>query len=99
MTTSTMTSERLIYTDLTANNNKFWHAELDGTVLKLEWGRVGDAIPQKKSYTYLDAEKAEKAFKSKVNSKLKKGYTKQHTLSGGVPAVAYVAKVQIQHND
>ena len=93
-----MPSERLIYTDLTNNNNKFWHAETSGNTLTIEWGRVGDAS-QKKVRTYASAYDAEKDFNSRRNAKLRDGYTKQQTLSGTRPVnIAFVAKVQIQHS-
>lgn len=98
-TLSVSTNERLIFTDVAANNNKFWHAEVKGSTLSCEWGRVGDATPQRKSYTYADEETAKKEMAKKVNSKIKKGYTRQRTMGAGIPAVAYVAKVQIKHNN
>lgn len=95
-----MQTERLIYTDLVANNNKYWHAELDDTILRVNWGRVGDVSGQQKTFTFPSAEVAEKKFNSKVNSKLNKGYTRQQTVAVGRPvSVAYVAKVQIDHSN
>lgn len=93
------TTERLIYTDVVANNNKFWHASVSGSVLSCEWGRVGDVTPQRKSFTFESEEVAKKEMAKKVNSKLKKGYTRQRTMGSGIPAVAHVAKVEIKHNN
>jgi poly [ADP-ribose] polymerase len=92
------TEERLIFTDLANNNNKFWHAKIDGTKVNVNFGRVGDT-GQFKTYNFTDEDSAQRKFASDVRSKLNKGYTRQQTISNGVPNVAFVAKVQIQHQN
>lgn len=91
--------ERLIFTDLNANNNKFWHAELKDTILTVNWGRVGDK-GQTKIYTHSDVDTAVKDFERQVNGKLRKGYTRQKTIvDGAKPSVNFVAKIQIDHSN
>jgi poly [ADP-ribose] polymerase len=97
--TATKVEERLIYTDLNANNNKFWHIEQNDTTLTANWGRVGDA-GQRKVYVFDSATSAEAAMQKQVAAKLRKGYTRQHTISSNVtPPVTFVAKVQIDHGN
>jgi poly [ADP-ribose] polymerase len=93
------TSERLIFTDLGGNNNKFWHANLEGTTVKVNWGRVG-AVGQFKDYQFGSVLEAEANLRKQVAGKLKKGYTRQHTLvDNAVVPVSSVAKVQINHKN
>ena len=96
-TTDTVSaSERLIFTDLQENNNKYWHAEVTGTTLYCEWGRIGNG-KQSKSFNFASEAAAQAALVSKTNAKLKKGYTRQQTLGSHRP-VAMVAKVEIEHS-
>lgn len=98
---ATITSVRLILTDLVTNHNKFWHGRVEGTTLYTEWGRVGD-IGQKKAYAYTSQEAAEKKLEQKKNEKLRKGYTEQYTTGELAPintSIAHVARTQIIHND
>jgi poly [ADP-ribose] polymerase len=94
----TITKERLIYTDLNANNNKFWHAEVIGTTVTVNFGRVGDT-GQFKTHECGSTQAAQHKFELLVNSKLRKGYTRQQTMAEGKQNVAFVAKFQIQHNN
>lgn len=74
---STIVKElRLILTDSSNNNNKFWHGYLfeDGTV-KSEWGRVG-----KNSQTKEWPGAGEHFFRKKEQEKRKKGYDDQRTI-------------------
>lgn len=95
-------SERLIYTELGENSNKFWNGTIDGTVCKTNWGRVGD-IGQSKDYECGNTWSAEKKLQSLVQSKLRKGYTRQLTIASGVTTMASptniksVATAQIKH--
>lgn len=93
-----MTTERLIFTDLQDNNNKFWHGETAGSVVKTNWGRVG-ATGQFKDYPMGSEYAAQDKLAKMVQEKLKKGYTRQQTMSGGtLPTnIGVVAKTQIQH--
>lgn len=94
-----MTKERLIFTDLTNNNNKYWVAEISGTTVTYKWGRVGDDRGQTTIKTYTSDATAQTNFEKKVAEKLKKGYTRQMTVEDNRPiSVAYVAKVQIDHS-
>lgn len=86
-------SERLIYTELGENSNKFWHGEIDGTTCKTNWGRVGD-IGQFKDYECGNKFSAESKLESLVRSKLKKGYTRQATVSGGTSTVTSTASIE-----
>lgn len=96
-------SERLIFTDLSANNNKFWHGHVEGTTCKTNWGRVGDT-GQFKDYPFGSASAAEAKLQSLVSSKLKKGYTRQHTVvngevknaTGNKGNLGHIAHTQIQ---
>ena len=92
-------TERLIYTDLNANNNKYWDIEQSGSSVVVRWGRVGAASGQTKHFSFADDDAAEKFFEKKVKEKSKKGYTKQRTVatSGGTTNVQVAAKVQIEH--
>ncbi len=93
------TTERLIYTDLIANNNKYWDIELSGTDVTTRWGRVGATSGQTKHFAFHDEDAAQKFFNKKMKEKEKKGYTKQRTVasSGGTTHVQVAAKVQIEH--
>src|SRR5688572_9532245 len=88
------TIERLIFTDLAANNNKWWQAELNGSVVTVTFGRVGDR-GQSAVHTLGTDAAARRKFDSLVASKLKKGYTRQKTMGSIAPSVSSVAKVQI----
>lgn len=97
--TTQKASDRLIFTDLAENNNKFWHADLVDQVLTVNWGRVGDR-GQTKAYTFTSYDEGLRDFNRQVNAKLRKGYTRQQTIvDGAKPDVKFVAKVQIQHNN
>ena len=95
-------SERLIYTELGENSNKFWNGSVEGTVCKTNWGRVGD-IGQSKDYQCGNTWSAENKLQSLVRSKLRKGYTRQLTVSSGTTTVhsptniKSVAASQIKH--
>lgn len=94
----TATTERLIYTDLVANNNKYWDIELDGTTVITRWGRVGATSGQSKSFSFGDDSAAQKFFDKKIKEKAKKGYSKQRTVaSSGESVSVAVPKVQITH--
>jgi poly [ADP-ribose] polymerase len=96
MTTATI--ERLIYTDLKDNHNKFWQIERNGTHVATHWGRVGATSGQTKSFAFGDESKAEAFFEKKIKEKMKKGYTKQRTVaSSGDGHVSVAAKVEIEH--
>lgn len=98
MTTVTPTTERLIYTDLNANNNKYWDIEQNGSSVTTRWGRVGAASGQTKHFSFSDDDSAIKFFEKKVKEKMKKGYTKQRTVAAsGDGHVAVAAKVEIEH--
>ena len=90
--------ERLIFTDLGGNNNKFWHAEIDGTTVKTNWGRVG-ATGQFKDYHFSSTYEAQRKLDSLVNSKLAKGYTRQQTLGKSAAVSVAMPAVQIQHGN
>ena len=96
-------AERLIFTDLAANNNKFWHGDIDGTTVKTNWGRVGDN-GQFKDYPFTNVYSAEAKLQSLVNGKLRKGYTRQATMGSGTTTmtsatnIKSVAATQIKHN-
>jgi poly [ADP-ribose] polymerase 2/3/4 len=91
-------SERLIYTDLSGNNNKFWHANIVGSTLSLEWGRIG-TNGQRKSLTFNDHASAVRDFERRRADKIRHGYTKQHILDKTRQHnVALLAKVQIDHS-
>ncbi len=97
--TQTENSARLIFTDLAANNNKFWHAEIKGAEVHVNYGRVGDN-GQFKVYKFGTVADAQRKFDSDVRSKLRKGYTRQQTIvDGSRQNAATVAKFQIQHNN
>lgn len=95
----TPTIERLIYTDLVANNNKYWDIERNGSDVVTRWGRVGATSGQTKHFSFGDDDSAIKFFDKKVREKEKKGYTKQRTVatSGGATHVSVAAKVKIDH--
>lgn len=97
--TATIETERLIYTDLNANNNKYWDIELDGSTVVTRWGRVGTPSGQTKHFSFGDDDAARKFFDRKIKEKMKKGYTKQRTVatSGGSTNVQVAAKVKIEH--
>jgi predicted DNA-binding WGR domain protein len=99
MTVATPTSERLIFTALETNNNKFWHGEVVGTEVRTLWGRVGDAgTPTNYQCGSVDA--AEKKLATLVRSKLKKGYTRQHTMGAGETVQVKTGNaVKINHNN
>ena len=92
--------ERLIFTDLQENNNKFWHGWIEGTTVKTNWGRVGDT-GQFKDYPFTDPVSAQRKLDQSVSGKLRKGYTRQQTIGEGqiVKNVAHVAKTQIEHGN
>lgn len=98
MTTETKT-ERLIFTDLNANNNKYWDIEQIGSNVTTRWGRVGATSGQTKHFSFGDDGEAQAFFDKKIREKMKKGYTKQRTVasSGMTSSVAVAAKVQIEH--
>jgi poly [ADP-ribose] polymerase len=97
--TDTVVSERLIFTDLKENRNKFWHADLKGNILYLEWGRIGVA-KQAKPLSFPTEEKARREFERRRNEKLRQGYTRQMTMAENAPVgVQHVAKIQIEHNN
>lgn len=98
MTTIAPTTERLIYTDLNANNNKWYEIERSGTTVTAKWGRVGAPSGQAKTFSFGTEEQAEKAFAKKVAEKMKKGYTKQFTVAASAEGnVAVASKVKIAH--
>ena len=94
--TQTLLSERLIFTDLEANNNKFWEGHVEGTTVKTRWGRVGVESGQSKDYPFSSDYQAQAKLQSLVNSKLRKGYTRQATVAGAVEIKA-AANVKIDH--
>lgn len=94
------TTERLIYTDLVDNNNKYWEIDQDGTTVVTRWGRVGASKGQSKSFSFGSEAQAASFFDKKVKEKTKKGYTKQRTVAteGGSTAVSVaVPRVEIAH--
>jgi poly [ADP-ribose] polymerase len=95
----TTTTERLIYTDLNANNNKYWDCTLDGPNVTTRWGRVGATSGQTKHFSFGDDGEAQAFFDKKIREKMKKGYTKQRTvsISGDSVSVSGGAAVKIQH--
>ena len=92
---------RLIYVDVSGNNNKFWEGVLyDNDDVETRWGRVGKN-PQTKSFPgkgrgYLDKKQKEKE---------RKGYTEQKTVEAGTTQVKRngdlneIAKSQIKTNN
>lgn len=90
--------KRLIKTDLGANNNKFWHAKLNGSSVELNWGRVG-AHGQFLTKTFTSEDVAVRYIERTANTKQREGYVPQQTMSGIQPNVGAVAKVQIQHSN
>jgi poly [ADP-ribose] polymerase len=98
MTTSTV--ERLIFTDLASNGNKYWEIEQDGTTVVTRWGRVGATKGQSKSFSFTSEDAATNFFAKKIKEKNKKGYSKQRTVAAstdGDVAVAVAPKVKIEH--
>lgn len=93
------TTERLIFTDLENNNNKWWNGEWANNTVKVNFGRVGDKIGQSKTHVLLNDFEAKKKFDSLIREKLRKGYTRQLTMTDISTNVAFVAKVQIKHNN
>lgn len=95
----TDTFERLIYVDLTGNSNKYWEAEQSGTNVTARWGRVGATSGQTKHFSFGNESAAEAFLAKKVKEKMKKGYTKQHTVAttAGASTVSVAAKVKIEH--
>lgn len=92
-------TERLIFTDLAGNNNKFWHGEVVGDVCKTNWGRVG-AVGQFKDYPCGSPGAAQRKLDSLVSSKLAKGYTRQFTVGkDAVVQVKSAAKIEIDHKN
>lgn len=72
-------SARLIMTDASNNNNKYWHGELydDGTVHS-KWGRVGyESGSQEKTWNGV----GRPFFDKKKKEKLAKGYVEQRTVA------------------
>lgn len=96
---TTLTTERLIYTDLADNNNKYWDIEQDGTTVTTRWGRVGASKGQSKVFSFGSDAEATKFFEKKMKEKEKKGYTKQRTVASvdGGASVAVKQKVEIAH--
>lgn len=92
-------TERLILTDLVANNNKYWDIERDGSKVVTRWGRVGAHSGQSKAFPLADEASAVKFFNKKIAEKMKKGYTKQHTFASDNAGVnvAVQRKVEITH--
>jgi poly [ADP-ribose] polymerase 2/3/4 len=89
---SSIHTERLICTDVDANNNKVWH----GFVLKngdffCEYGRVSDTGNNAHDfYPYGDEYEAKKHLDKKVKTKMnysgkKQPYTRQKAIASGVP--------------
>lgn len=93
----TTTTERLIYTDLVANNNKYWDIELNGPTVITRWGRVGATSGQSKSFPLGSEASAQAFFDKKIREKMKKGYTKQRTVATSGETVAVAQKVKIAH--
>ena len=91
------TTERLIYTDLVANNNKYWDIEQNGSTVTTRWGRVGATSGQSKTFPHNSEDAAEKFFVRKVKEKERKGYTKQHTVAASGDTVQVASKVKIEH--
>jgi poly [ADP-ribose] polymerase len=93
------TTERLIFTDLVANNNKYWEAEMNGTLVTTRWGRVGASVGQSKDFALGSEAAAQAFFDKKIKEKMKKGYTKQRTVATDAVAgtVAVAQKVKIEH--
>lgn len=88
-TLSTLESVKLIFVDVTQNNNKVWQAELRLDGLLVQWGRVGSKLQQKfhagAGYCKLDRLKREK---------LAKGYTLAQTIESGSTVAAGPAQAR-----
>lgn len=92
------TTERLIFTDLVANNNKYWDCTLDGTLVTTRWGRVGATSGQSKDFALGSESAAQAFFDKKIKEKMKKGYSKQRTVATSGESVSVsLPKVQIAH--
>lgn len=87
---------RLVLTDLAANSNKFWNAEVIGSALHVTFGRVGEAgklaVTEKGT-----PEKAQKYLLTKIHEKERKGYTRQRTEQGLVVAAPSKSLEHIAH--
>ena len=87
---------KLIFTDITANNNKFWQATLnDNDSILVEYGRVGKTAQQK-----LHPSGGHKKYDQLIRSKQRKGYTLVKALdaavtSGGNASLAEIVKSQV----
>ena len=104
---SILASKKYIYTDIQANNNKFWNIDRydDHTVIT-RWGRVGDK-EQSKSFPHGSETSAITFFNQKCSEKSKKGYTEQRTIESNTTVkqttvassnLESIAKRQIQTN-
>lgn len=89
---------KLIKTEIQANNNKWWQADLQGTTVYVSWGRVGDS-GQSQVKDFPDVQKAEKFIDKKVKEKEAKGYKKLATLDSQKIPQGLVARRDISQGD
>jgi poly [ADP-ribose] polymerase len=89
-------SKKYIYTDITANNNKFWQGDRydDHTVIT-RWGRVGDN-EQSKTFNHSSETAAIAFLESKIKEKVKKGYTEQRTIEANTTTQKTVASTNLE---
>ncbi len=95
--------EMLIFVDTKTNKNKFYQLELIGDRVDVEYGRVGNSTPQRRSYNggqrMYDKKRAEKIKKGYVPSEIDVNIIEESSNSSSSGNIMDIAMAQIKTDD